>query len=634
MTPQRPELFWLPRYADWLPGLGAASGWPELCDLARSRIDAVETRSLDRRLQRLVPEPPAGLTTRPVRLAVLASSTVDHLLPAIRVGGLRRDLYVRTHTPDYGQYARALMDPKSSLHAFEPDAVLFALDAHHLLAGIEIGQDAAEVERRVLQIGSDLAAQWARARQAFRCQIIQQTLMPVFVPLLGSNEHRLAGSRLAAVQRFNALLRTLADTEGVDLLALDTYVSGHGLPAWHDPALWHRAKQEVHPLSAPYYGDLVGRLLAAAQGKSSKALVLDLDNTLWGGVIGDDGLAGITLGQGSALGEAFVAFQRYARDLGRRGVILAVCSKNDEANALEPFEKHPDMVLKRSDIACFVANWTDKAANLRQIAATLNIGLDSLVFADDNPAERAIVRRELPMVAVPELPEDPTLYPATLAEAGYFESLRLTQEDFDRAGQYQANVRRSSLLASTTDLDGYLRSLEMRAVWSRFDKVGQARIVQLINKTNQFNLTTRRVTDEEIAALTEDDRALTLQIRLIDTFGDNGIIAIVIGRFEPGTRDIRLDTWLMSCRVLGRGMEQETLNLVAEQAVALGAGRLIGVYCPTAKNGMVRDHYASLGFDPVGDDWVLALGGWTPRPTFIASAGIDSVDIAAVPVRP
>jgi FkbH-like protein len=629
-----PELYWLPRQGDWSQRLGAASAWPEFCALARSRIDALETRSLDRKSQKLIPEPPAGLATRPIRLAVLASSTVDHLLPAIRVGGLRRDLYVRTHTPDYGQYTQALMDPRSSLHAFEPDAVLFALDAHHLLASIEIGQDAAEVERRLAQVGSDLAAQWARARQVFRCQIIQQTLMPVFAPLLGSNEHRLPGSRLAAVQRFNALLRNLADAEGVDLLALDSCVAAQGLNAWHDPALWHRAKQEVHPLSAPYYGDLVGRLLASAQGKSSKALVLDLDNTLWGGVIGDDGLAGITLGQGSALGEAFVAFQQYARDLSRRGVILAVCSKNDEANALEPFEKHPDMVLKRSDIACFVANWTDKAANLRQIAATLNIGLDSLVFADDNPAERAIVRRELPMVSVPELPEDPTLYPATLADAGYFESLHLTQEDFGRAGQYQANAQRGSLLASATDLDGYLRSLEMRALWSRFDKVGQVRIVQLINKTNQFNLTTRRVADEEIAALIEDDRALTLQIRLTDTFGDNGIIAIVAGSFVPGTRDIRLDTWLMSCRVLGRGMEEETLNLVAEQATALGAERLIGVYRPTAKNGMVRDHYSRLGFTLEGDDWVLPLDGWTRRPTFISSVGITSLGIDTVRPAP
>ena len=625
---QGPELHWLRRQASWSQALAAcapgAEAWTNMCALARARIDALETRTLDRKQRRLVPEAPAGLVSPPIRLAVLASSTVDHLLPAIRVGGLRRDLWIDIHTPDYGQYTQALMDPTSELHAFQPTAVLFALDAHHLLAGIEPGGDPAAVEQRIARIGEDLAAQWVRARQAFQCQVLQQTVLPLFPPLFGGNEHRLPGSQYWAVQQLNDTLRQRADAEGVDLLSLDAQIAADGLGGWHDPALWHRAKQEIHPLAAPVYGDLVARLLAASLGRSAKALVLDLDNTLWGGVIGDDGLEGIKLGQGSALGEAFVAFQRYARDLSKRGVILAVCSKNDEANAIEPFEKHPDMVLKRTDIACFVANWTDKAENIRQIAAMLNIGLDSLVFADDNPAERAIVRRELPMVAVPELPEDPTLWPATLAAAGYFESLRLTSEDLERTGQYQANLKRGSLMASATDLDGYLRSLEMRASWNRFDRVGQARVVQLINKTNQFNLTTRRVTDEQIAALIEDDRALTLQIRLTDTFGDNGIIAIVIGLFDPGTRDIRIDTCLMSCRVLGRQMEEETLNLVVQQARALGATRLIGVYRPTAKNGMVREHYRKLGFAEAGSEnetteWTLALDGWTPRPTAIVS---------------
>jgi FkbH-like protein len=625
-----PDLYWLPRPSTWSQDLASAeagtTAWPALCALARARIDALETRSLDRKRQRLVTNPPEEMVAPPIRLAVLASSTVDHLLPAIRVAGMRRDLWIETFTPDYGQHTQALIDPTSPLFAFRPTAVLFAFDSRHLLAGIEPGDDAAEVEARITRIGETLAAQWARARQAFRCQIIQQTLLPVFDPLFGSNEHRLPGSPYWAIQQLNSTLRRLADAEAVDILALDAIVATDGLAAWHDPALWHRAKQEVHPSAAPGYGDHVVRLLAAALGRSSKALVLDLDNTLWGGVIGDDGLEGIRLGQGSALGEAFVAFQRYAHDLSRRGIILAVCSKNDMANAIEPFEKHPEMVLKRSDIACFTANWTDKAANIRDIAAQLNIGLDSLVFADDNPAERAIVRRELPMVAVPELPEDPTLWPATLAAAGYFESLRLTKEDLERSGQYQANLQRSNLQASATDIEGYLRSLEMRAIWSRFDRVGQARIVQLINKTNQFNLTTRRVTGEEVTALIDDARALTLQIRLIDSFGDNGIIAIVIGLFQPGTHDIRIDTWLMSCRVLGRRMEETTLNLIVQQARALGCKRLIGVYRPTAKNALVRDHYSRLGFSAIGTpgdgdvaEYVLTLAGWTELPTTIVT---------------
>ncbi|HYZ61337.1 MAG TPA: HAD-IIIC family phosphatase, partial [Acetobacteraceae bacterium] len=598
------ELHWLapnPNWGEQLAALAAETAWDGLVALANARLSALETVRLDRKRSALLQQAPSGLATKPVRLAVLAASTADHLLPAIRVAGLRRGIWIETYTPDYAQYAQELMDPGSGLHRFRPDTVLFALDAHHLMQGVEVGQGAEEVGRRLESLLDTLAGHWEAARRHFGCHVIQNVPLPVFAPLLGGNEHRLPGSRAAALRRFSAMLRDRADAAGVDLVALDDRAAADGLGSWYDPALWHRAKHEIHPQAAPLYGDLVGRVIAAAQGRSSKCLVLDLDNTLWGGVIGDDGLGGIKLGQGSAIGEAYLAFQHYARDLGRRGVILAVCSKNDEANALEPFTSHPEMVLKRDDIACFVANWTDKAANIREIAQRLNIGLDSLVFADDNPAERAIIRRELPMVQVPELPEDPTHYGACIAEAGYFEGLRVTAEDLARAGQYQQNLARESLMASATDMEGFLRSLRMEAVWNRFDRVGLARIVQLINKTNQFNLTTRRVNEEQVQALIDDPEALTLQIRLLDQFGDNGIIAIVAGTKEQGTGAIRLDTWLMSCRVLGRGMEEETLNLVAAEAQRLGASSLIGEYRPTAKNGMVREHYAKLGFDKIGE---------------------------------
>jgi len=408
----------------------------------------------------------------------------------------------------------------------------------------------------------------------------------------------------------------------VDLLALDQRVALDGLDAWHDAGMWHRAKQEISLAATPLYGDLVARLIAAKQGRSFKALVLDLDNTLWGGVVGDDGLEGLVLGQGSALGEAFVAFQDYARELSRRGIILAVCSKNDEANAVEPFEKHPDMVLRRGDIACFVANWSDKAANIRAIARDLNIGLDALVFIDDNPFERALVRRELPMVAVPEVSDDPTSYPRALADAGYFEALAITEDDRARSSQYQTNRERDALRATATDLPSYLRSLDMRLIWRRFDQIGLQRTVQLINKTNQFNLTTRRYTEDDVQAIMRDPRAFGLQLRLLDRFGDNGIIAILIGRMTTDT-DLLIDTWLMSCRVLGRQVEPTSLNLIAAQARALGATRLIGEYLPTKKNAMVCDHYAKLGFAPLDADAsgatraVLDLTGFVPADTFI-----------------
>jgi FkbH-like protein len=620
------KLYWLPTIDDWrnrLRHLGAAAkAWDEAVALAGSRLDPVQTNALDTMVRRSFAEPPEALSEKPVRLALLGSSTLTHLLPAIRVAGLRRRLWVETYENDYGQYWQELADPNSALHRFKPNAVLLALDAHHLASGIGATASASDVETALKETGERIRNCWRLAREAFRCPVLHQLALPVHPPLLGSNEHRLAGSRAGFIAALNAELRRLADSEGVDVLALDAWAARDGIAAWHSPELWHRAKQEVTPAAAPVYGDLVMRLVAAHRGRSYKALVMDLDNTLWGGVVGDDGVEGLVLGQGSALGEAFVQFQEYARELSRRGVILAVVSKNDEKNALEPFEKHPEMVLKRDDIASFVANWSDKPANLRAVAEALNIGLDALVFIDDNPFERDLVRRELPMVAVPEVSDDPTTYAQTLADAGYFEAVVVTDEDRARSGQYQSNRQRDQLKVSATDLDSYLRGLEMRLLWRRFDRVGRNRTVQLINKTNQFNLTTRRYSEADVLCVINDDRAFGAQLRLVDRFGDNGIIAIVIGRLLEA-EDVLIDTWLMSCRVLGRQVEPTTLNLVAALAQELGGRRLIGEYIPTAKNGMVKEHYSKLGFRPIDGEsantarYALDLTGFAPSATFV-----------------
>jgi FkbH-like protein len=621
------DLHWLPTIPDWRQRLRTlpadpATAWATAVSLANARLNFVLTNALDETVRRLLPAGPDGLATKKVRLAVLGSSTLAHLLPAIRVAGLRRGIWIDTYENDYGQYLQELSEPDSALHEFQPTAVLLALDAYHMTAGVTAGMDADSADAALEEMKGRIAEAWRLARDAFRCPIIQQTILPVHLPLLGNNEHRLPGSRAGFVTRLNQAIRTMAEQEGVDMLALDDRAARDGIGKWHDPALWHRSKQEVTPTAGPLYGDLVGRWLAAKQGRSFKCLVMDLDNTLWGGVIGDDGLEGIALGQGSPLGEAYTAFQDYARELSRRGVILVVCSKNDEANALEPFEKHPDMVLKRGDIASFVANWQNKADNLRAIAQELNIGLDALCFIDDNPFERNLVRQELPMVAVPEVSDDPTGYPVALADGGYFEGLAVTEEDRERTSQYQGNKARDALKAAVTDLPSYLRGLKMQLMWKHFDKVGLQRIVQLINKSNQFNLTTRRYTDEDVVAVMADPDAFGLQLRLTDRFGDNGIIAIIIGRLRPD-KDLYIDTWLMSCRVLGRQVEPTTLNLIAQGAMQLGAKRLVGEYIPTKKNGMVKDHYARLGFTVMeadeagGNRNVLDLVAFTPAETFI-----------------
>ena len=620
------DQYWLPASSDInddLRRLAAEKSvdWQQLVQLAGMRLDFTQTNRLDKLLRKLSASGAISAAPKALKIAILSSSTAEHLLPAIRVAALRRNLHLETYSGDYGMYQQELQDEASALFKFKPDAILLAFHAAHVFGVQQLSAQRAEAQAIVAAAAERIAGLWQLARRHFQGQILQQSVLPVLRPLLGQNERRLPASGAHLVEQLNGRLQELADEHTVDMLALGSAIVEDGLRIWHDPMLWLRAKQEISPLAAPAYGELVARLVAAQQGRSAKCLVLDLDNTLWGGVIGDDGLEGIRLGQGSAIGEAYVEFQTYVRDLGRRGVILAVCSKNDAEQARLPFERHPDMVLKLQDIACFVANWSDKAGNIRTIAEQLNIGIDSLVFADDNPFERNIVRRELPMVAVPELPEDPALYSQCIADAGYFEALQLTPEDFERGGQYRANMARESVRASHTDLEGYLRSLDMELRWQPFDRVGMQRIVQLINKTNQFNLTTRRYTDSEVLSIMNMPGALTLQLRLVDQFGDNGIIGIVIG--TPQHDLMNLDVWLMSCRVLGRQVEQATMNIVASESLRLGAGRLVGQYLPTKKNGMVREHYGKLGFECLSTDadgaakWGMELASYKPFDTFI-----------------
>ncbi|MDE1155838.1 MAG: HAD-IIIC family phosphatase [Acidobacteriaceae bacterium] len=609
-------MIWLPAAEEFDARLRQAKSLPAdrqvsaLRALSLQRLDFLQTSQLDRallRAQAVLGVPLPGL--EPVRLAVLGSSTTGHLLPGLRLAALRQGLSLELYEAPYGTYRQELLSERSALTAFQPQVILFALDARHLLAlaqgGVEEAVDA-------------LRGCWQRAQSRFRCQVIQQTGLELFAPLAGSNEHRLAEAPSTVLRSLNEAMRRASEMTSVDLLSMENLTAQEGLRGCYDAALWHKSKQEVHPRAAALYGELALRLIAAARGRSAKCLVLDLDNTLWGGVIGDDGLEGIVLGQGSATGEAFAEFQRYVLSLSRRGVVLGVCSKNEEANALEAFDRHPEMLLGREQIACFRANWADKATNLREMARALNLGLDAFVFVDDNPVERSLVRRELPMVRVPEMPEDPAEFVQTLASAGYFEAVRFTAEDRCRAQQYRAGAERERLLEEATDMGTYLRSLQMVLAAGPVDALTLPRVTQLINKTNQFNLTTERLSEAEIHARAKSAEWITLQLRLEDRFGDNGLISVLMARCEG--QDAEIASWLMSCRVLGREVERAALGLLVEEARARGVQRLRGSYRPTAKNGMVRDLYARLGFraeaaDGVEERWVLALDSFAePEP--------------------
>jgi FkbH-like protein len=554
----------------------------------------------------------AGFT--PLKLGIVSSHTTDYLAAALPGTGLRHGLVIDVVLAGYGQAAQQLLDPGSEFAAHRLDAVLVAFD-YRALGLDRVRLEAEEAEDAVFAAIHHVASMADGVRNTIKATCILQTIVPPADPIFGGLDARIPGSSRAMIERFNVrLLQEVAQEK--DLVVDAAFLASQvGLNAWNDARGWHKAKLPASLEATPLYADYICRLLGAARGKARKCLVLDLDNTLWGGVIGDDGVDGIVLGQNSVVGEAHVALQRYLLDLRQRGVILAVCSKNDDAIARIPFREHPEMVLKEDHIAIFAANWSDKANNLREIAATLNIGTDSLVFLDDNPVERAQVRQVLPEVAVPELTEDPADYIGLLANAGYFEAIGFATEDRSRADFYQANAERVSL-QKVGNLEEYLRSLQMVASISPFNAVGRVRIAQLINKSNQFNLTTRRYSENEVEALENDPAKFCLQVRLADRFGDNGMISVVI--FDIGADEWSCDTWLMSCRVLGRRVEELVLATVAEAARQAGARRLTGTYLPTKKNALVTEHFAKLGFAKRSDladggtTWALDLDRYTP----------------------
>ena len=630
-----PMMSWLPIAPDFRGDLRAALNTTDptdclekLASLAAYQLGFLETVQLDRALGRLgLKEAPGFL---PIRLAVLAASTVDHLLPAIRIAGLRRRLLINTHSGAYGQYRQDLLDPSASLRQFAPQTVLFSLTAREAIAAVPLSATVAEVDETIAQLIGELRSLWQRAREIFNVAIIQQTFINVTEHLFGSYDRLVPAAPARVVARLNDRLCEAAAQDGALLLDIARASERDGIDAWFDAGRWLQGKLEVAPQAAPLYGDFVARVLAAQRGLSKKCLVLDLDNTLWGGVIGDDGLDGIVLGEGSAVGEAHLALQRYAKQLNERGVILAVCSKNNPEVAEAAFREHPEMLLRRSDIAVFLANWHDKTENLKTVATRLNIGLDSLVFVDDNPVERARVRQSLPMIAVPELPEDAAQFVRCIADAGYFEAVAFTSEDRHRAGQYAANAEREVLLGSAQSMDEFLRGLKMSVAFGPFTVVDHARVVQLINKTNQFNTTTRRYTSEEITYFANLPNALTLQFRLSDQFGDNGLVSAMILRSTPDHEDVlEIDSWVMSCRVFGRQLEFEAMNIAVEAARQRGARAFIADYIASSKNEVIRALYPSLGFAAVNETaptngttrWFLDFADYVTRETHIIRAG-------------
>lgn len=548
----------------------------------------------------------------PLKLAVLGNATTSGYLPCLPAVGARYGFDLRVVHSDYDLYVQEALDPGSAINQSGADLILLSLDYRaYPLQETRPGDRDAE-SQIVEQAMQHLQLIRAGLAQSSHAPVIFQTLALQPQPSFGNIDASVPGTRRSIINALNARIRMLAESTTDYLLDVAALAETVGLESWHDPVQWNLYKLPFSQQLVPAYADYVVRLLAAIRGKSRKCLVLDLDNTLWGGVIGDDGLEGIVLGQGSGLGEAFLDLQKTILTLRSQGIVLAVCSKNDDHVARLPFREHPEMLIKEDHIAVFQANWADKATNIEAIAQALDIGLDSLVFLDDNPFERTQVRTALPMVAVPELPEDPAYFARTLLSAGYFEAISFTDSDALRADQYQANAKRKIMLSEGRDLSSYIQSLQMEISCTPFDDIGRSRITQLINKTNQFNLTTRRYTEADVQLFqNRPEEFFTLQVRVKDIFGDQGMVSIIICRRQDNSWEI--DTWLMSCRVLGRRVENEVFEQVVAQARQSGASYLTGRHIPSNKNGMVTDHYRSLGFSLIethedgSTTWQLAL---------------------------
>ena len=619
------ELQWLPRAPkDFFASLKALADVPEhlgrdLQALATHFLDINQLTCIARIIEKARADRKSLAPLVPFRLAVLTNSTFDMVIPALVATAARHGIDLEIIQPSYDQVAQEALAPDSKVNTSKPDAVLFALDYRALPLKLSLN----DPDGSAATIGGVLGylqslGDGIKANSSAVC--IFSTFAPPVEPLFGSLDRALPGTRRYLLDSINRELAAFTLKSGDVLFDVAALAETVGLADWHNAQLWNMGKIAVSDELIPLYADHIGRIVAALRGKSRKALILDLDNTVWGGVIGDDGLDGIQIAQGDACGEAHLAVQRLALELRERGIVLAVCSKNTDQVAREPFLKHPEMLLKLDHFAVFQANWNDKATNIQAIADELALGIDAVVFLDDNPVERGLIRKLLPQVAVPELPEEPAFYARTLAAAGYFEAVAFAEEDLKRASFYQDNARRLSLQNQVGGVDAYLASLEMTITFQPFDATGRARIVQLINKSNQYNLTTRRYTDPEVRAAEEDPDVFTLQVRLSDVFGDNGMISVIICRpGAPGTWEV--DTWLMSCRVLGRKVEQMILRELLAQARAANIHTINGVYKPTEKNKLVIDHYQKLGFTRIHEEpsgltrWEIATNGPGPEST-------------------
>lgn len=554
-----------------------------------------------------------------VKIALVGDTATQLLATAIKGMGVIRGYKIDFFEAEYNQVERQFMDPTSELYEFDADIIVVFQSTHKLgeyHSMLPVEQQLSLAADRLGFVAS-ICDTPALANK----KIIYFNYPEIGDTVFGSYANKVSSSFTYQIRKLNYELMKLAEQYPnlfiCDIAELQNKI---GRDVMFASNVYTTTEMVLSTNALPYVASRVMDIVCAIKGQFKKCLILDLDNTVWGGVIGDDGLEGIQLGHGLGIGKAFTEFQMWVKKLKQRGIIICVASKNNEDTAKEPFEKHPDMVLKLDDIAVFQANWETKVDNIRTIQSILNIGFDSMVFLDDNPFERNMVRENIPSITVPELPQDPGDYLEYLYSLNLFETASYSNADKDRTKQYQVEAKRVSLSKTFTNEADFLKSLNMVSNVSGFTRFNTPRVAQLSQRSNQFNLRTIRYTEADITAMAENPDVIDLSFTLEDKFGDNGLIAVVI--MKPLDKEtLFVDTWFMSCRVLKRGMENFTLNTMVERAKAAGYKKIIGEYLPTSKNGMVADHYPQLGFASIGDcnsnQWELSLADYRERECFI-----------------
>lgn len=550
-----------------------------------------------------------------VKLAVIGDTSTQFLVQAIRGMGYENAMDLDIWEAEYNQIERQVFDASSELYQFSPSVVIVYISSHKLLADYNKSSSSVLSGFALSKLES-IKNIFETITGNINAKVVFYNFTEIDDSVFGNYSNKTESSFLFQLRKLNYVLMCFAkDNAAFHMCDISSVQNIVGRKTIFQPSIYVNSEMVLSIDALPLVAQRTVDIISALNGRINKCLIVDLDNTLWGGVIGDDGLENIQLGN-LGIGKAFTEFQYWIKKLKNRGIIVAVCSKNMEHIAKEPFEKHPDMVLKLDDIAVFIANWENKADNIHRIKSILNIGFDSMVFLDDNPFERNLVRENIPDICVPELPEDPADFLEYLYSLNLFETISFSEEDKDRTKLYQTEALRTIAHEKFANEDDYLKSLNMISHVESFNDFNTPRVAQLSQRSNQFNLRTVRYTDSDIKLIAGSENHFNFAFTLEDKFGDNGLICVVILKKED-SNTLFIDTWFMSCRVLKRSMENFVLNEIANFAKEKGFNSLMGEFIPTLKNEMVSDHYKNLEFEDAGNFWLLDIGNYKDRKCFI-----------------